>query len=159
MAVTFDTRWFEMELSILETEAKRLPRVLLADDDGSMLKAIEVYLQYCQTQRFEVIGTVKDGIELLKATTELAPDVAVVDIIMPELNGVDAIARLKTMHCDTKVVILTMHREPEFVRAAFAAGAAGYVLKHRLVKDLPGAIELALRGERFLSPPLLDPAA
>ena len=78
---------------------------------------------------------------------------------MPGLSGLEAIAELKKMNCDTKIVILTMHWEPEFLQAAFAAGAIGYVLKHRLVTDLPTAIEAALRGEPFVSPPLAGSVA
>lgn len=136
------------------TEVKRLPRILLAEDQDYTLKAIATFLEERYRERYAVVGVVKDGTTLVSETVKLAPDVAVVDLSMPGLNGLDATAALKKKNCVTKIVILTMNWEPEFLRAAFAAGAIGYVLKHRMVSDLPRAIEAALRGERFISPPL-----
>ena len=143
----------------MEIGMKRLPQILLADDQEATLAAIAAFLEVRYKESYEVVGAVTDGTALVKATTSLAPDVAVVDISMPGLSGLDAVAELKKKNCDTKIVILTMHWEPEFLHAAFAAGAIGYVLKHRLVTDLPPAIEAALRGEPFVSPPLAGPAA
>ena len=126
-------------------------KIILADDNESTLAAITRFLE---DGHFRVVGAVRDGAALVSQIAGYAPDVAVVDIFMPEVNGLDATAQLKKIDDTIKVIILTAHREPEFVRAAFAAGACGYVLKHRLVADLPNAIELAIQGERFLSPTL-----
>jgi len=114
-------------------------------------------MQFLKQDHYDVVGTVEDGAALVRGVMKLAPNVALVDISMPGMNGVDAIALLTAMKCETKIVVLTAHRGSEFVQAAFAAGALGYVVKHRLVTDLPPAIEQALRGERFLSPTLTQP--
>jgi DNA-binding NarL/FixJ family response regulator len=135
-------------------DERHCARILVADDNEATLEAIARFLE---DERYQVIRLVRDGVALVSDTVQLHPDVAVVDILMPEMNGLDATAHLRRMNCNTRIVVLTAHREPEFVRAAFASGALGYVLKHRLVSDLPNAIEMALRGERFLSPPLEGP--
>ena len=129
-------------------------RILLADDNEATAAAVTRFLE---DEKFRVVAVVRDGNELLKEAGSLLPDVVIADILMPEMNGLDATARLKETNCATKVVILTAHEEPEFVQAAIAAGACGYVLKHRLVYDLPKAIELALRGEQFFSSALTSP--
>ena len=95
---------------------------------------------------------------LVAEALALAPDVAVVDILMPAMSGLDAVAELSRLRCETKFIMLTSTREPEFTQAAFAAGASAYVLKNHLVTDLPSAIESALRGEPFLSPSLTSPS-
>ncbi|MBI4461135.1 MAG: response regulator transcription factor [Acidobacteria bacterium] len=142
-----------------EVEEKRLPNILLADDQDSTLAAIAAFLEVHYKDRYKVIGAVTSGTALVNTAARTPPDVAVVDITMPGLSGLDAVAEIKKRNCDTKIVMLTVHWEPEFMHAAFAAGAIGYVLKHRLVTDLPPAIEAALRGETFVSPPLSVPAA
>ena len=129
--------------------------ILVADDNESTLKMIASFLE---ARNFRVIGTAKSGAELVTKAQDLAPDVVVTDISMPELNGVAAISQLRKMGCEAKVVILTVHMEPEFVQAAFSAGASGYVLKSRAVLDLSRAIELALQDQRFVSPTLTYPA-
>src|SRR5438093_12379648 len=119
-------------------EDQRTVRVLVAGDNESTLLAIARFLR---DEEYRVIGAVRDGAALVSGAVESMPDVAVVDIFMPEMSGLEATAQLRELHCDAKIVILTAHREPEFVEAAFAAGASAYVLKHRLVTDLPVAIE------------------
>lgn len=136
----------------MQTESRKLPRILLAEDQAATRDAIAAFLLRRHKDRCELIGTVADGMTLISETIRLAPDIAVVDIAMPGLNGVAATAELTRRNCQTKVIMLTMYWEPEFQRAAFEAGAAGFVLKHRMVTDLPLAIEAALRGERFVSP-------
>lgn len=140
----------------MEPGDKRSVRIVVADDNESTLQAMTRFLQ---EERYSVVGTVPDGSALVNEVARLAPDLAVVDITMPGVSGIEAVVQLKQKNCGTKFVMLTVHREPEFVKLAFDAGACGYVLKHRVVTDLPAAIESALRGERFLSPPLTDPAA
>src|SRR6476660_2847971 len=95
-------------------------RVLLADDHLLIAQALEHLLQ----SHFEVVGTVSDGRALLKAASELKPDVAVVDIGMPLLNGLDAGEQLKSVQPDIKVIILTQNREPRFAVEAFRRHAS-----------------------------------
>ena len=101
------------------------PRVLLADDHVLIAQALEHLLQ----AEFDVVGTVSDGRALLKAAGELLPDVVVVDIGMPLLNGLDAGEQLKALHPGIKIVFLTQNREPRFAVEAFRRQASGYLLK------------------------------
>jgi DNA-binding NarL/FixJ family response regulator len=130
-----------------------LATILLAEDHERMLDAIAQFL----APSHQIVGKVRDGRALVREAGILAPDIAVVDISMPVLNGLDAAAQLKKeKRSRTKIVILTNNSEPIVLRAALTAGASAYVLKHRLVPDLPLAIEAALKGEKFISPPLAE---
>ena len=133
--------------------AVRRWRLLLADDHKAMLASVEELLRV----RYDVVGMAGDGETLLDLVAKLEPDIAVMDISMPGFNGMQAAQRLKDSGTRTKLVFLTIHGNPEFIRAAFAAGALGYVLKRRMLTDLPLAIEAALEGKRFLSAPLAEP--
>ena len=130
----------------------RLPKILLAEDQEYVLAAISAFLQERYPERYEVVSMVRDGAALVSETLRLAPDIAVVDITIPGLNGLEATAELTGKNCSTRIVILTMNWETEFLQAALSAGAMGYVLKHRMVTDLPIAIDAALQGKRFISP-------
>ena len=128
-------------------------RLLLADDHEAMLASVKEVLRL----RYDVVGIAGDGETLLDLVAKLEPDLAVIDIAMPRLNGMQAAQHLQASGTRTKLVFLTIYGNAEFIRAAFAAGALGYVLKHRMVTDLPLAIEAALEGKRFLSAPLAEP--
>ncbi len=123
-------------------------RVLLADDHEELLSTVESML----VSEFEVVGTVKDGQALLDAAEQLKPDVLVVDISMPIVNGIEAVQRLKESGSQTQVVFLTVHEDTAYVRAALATGAQGYVVKPRLASDLSVAIKEAHAGRSYLSP-------
>ena len=103
---------------------------------------------------FEVVGAVSDGQALLEAVAALHPDLLVLDISMPVLSGLDAARELQRGGTHTKIVFLTIHEEPEFVRESFANGASAYVTKPRLATDLAVAIREVLAGRSFVSPPL-----
>ena len=133
--------------------AGRRWRLLLADDHKLMLASVKELLRV----RYDVVGMAYDGETLLDLVAKLEPDIAVIDISMPGLNGMQAAQCLKDCGTRTKLVFLTIYGNPEFVRAAFAAGALGYVLKRRMLTDLPLAIEAAVEGKRFLSAPLAEP--
>lgn len=124
----------------------------MADDHRATLLAVESFLE----SDYNVIGAVSDGQSLVEAIEKLSPDVAVVDITMPRMNGLQAARQLRDMRSKTRIVFLTLQENPEFLHAAMAAGALGYVLKYRLDSDLPLAIEAALAGQRFVSPPLAN---
>ena len=124
------------------------PKVLLADDHVLVAQALELLLQ----REFNVVGTVSDGRALLKAAGELLPDVVVVDIGMPLLNGLDAAEQLKTLHPHIKVIFLTQNREPRFAVEAFRRHASGYLLKDSAASELTAAIREALRGKSYISP-------
>ena len=125
-----------------------LPRILLADDHPEMLKKVAQLLE----GDFEVVAAVENGERLIEAAINLDPDLIVLDISMPVLNGIEAACRLKESASRAKVIFLTMHEDPGFVTAAFSAGALAYVLKARLVTDLIPAIREVLQGHVFASP-------
>ena len=123
-------------------------RVLLADDHGDMLDTVALLL----VSEFDVVGTVTNGKALLSAAERLKPDVVIVDISMPILNGIEAVRRLKESGSQARVVFLTVHESPEYVHAALATGALGYVVKPRLGVDLGAAINAVHAGRSYLSP-------
>ena len=124
------------------------PRILLADDHVLLAQALEHLLQ----AEFDVVGTVSDGRALLKAAADLTPDVVVVDIGMPLLNGLDAGEQLKALHPHIKVIYLTQNREPRFAIEAFRRQASAYLLKDSAASELTTAIRDALRGKTYVSP-------
>src|SRR5262245_14606715 len=111
-------------------------RILLADDDAGILKAISRTL----ASDFHVVATVTDGRQALDAVRRLDPDVAVLDISMPGLNGFQTAAELKRLGSRVKIVFLTMHQGDDFVANAIGFGAMGYVLKTLAWSDLPAAL-------------------
>ena len=123
-------------------------RILLADDHTEMLKRVVHLLQ----SEFEVVGAVNDGQALLDAASTLRPDVVVLDISMPIMNGLEAADRLREAGSRAKVVFLTVHEAPDFVHESLAKGALCYVVKPRLTSDLLPAIKEALANRSFVSP-------
>ncbi len=123
-------------------------RVLLADDHGDVLDTVARLL----VPEFDVVGAVTDGNGLLSAAERLKPDVVIVDISMPILNGIEAVRRLKESGSQAQVVFLTVHESSDYVRAALATGALGYVVKPRLGVDLNVAIKEVHAGRSYLSP-------
>jgi DNA-binding NarL/FixJ family response regulator len=121
---------------------------MLADDHKDFLVAAAQLLH----PEFEVIKMVSDGEALLKEAAHLEPDILVLDISMPGLNGIEAARQLRAAASRAKIVFLTVHQDPEYVHAAMAAGAQGYVAKCRLVTDLLLAVREALAGHCFISP-------
>jgi len=126
------------------------PRILLADDHHEMIEKVTGLLDH----EFEVVAAVKDGERLIEAAVNLDPDLIVLDISMPVVNGIEAACHLKESASRAKMVFLTVHEDPGFVTAAVSAGAAGYVLKPRVVLDLIPAIREVLQGHEFASPPV-----
>jgi DNA-binding NarL/FixJ family response regulator len=120
-------------------------RILVADDHA----AVRVVVEYMLEPHFEVIGTVDNGRDLLETARRLQPDVIITDISMPILNGIEAARQLKASGSKTKVIFLTVHSDPDFVRVCKNAGASGYVLKLRMDSDLLPAIREALTGHNF----------
>lgn len=130
-------------------------RILLADDHRPFLDMVEGLLM----PTCEVVGRVSDGQSLFDAAKRLNPDVIVSDISMPILSGLDAGKQLIESGCAAKIVFLTVHSDTDFVQACLAAGAAGYVLKPRIMSDLLLAIREVLAGRIFISPPFSYQAA
>src|SRR6266571_580485 len=124
-------------------------RVLLADDHGLIRQGLKALLE---GQGFQVVGEASDGQEMLRTAEKTRPDVAILDIRMPVLNGVDAARELKKSSPNTKIIILTQHDENQYVTEALHAGAKGYVLKSQAAEDLVRAIQEVCRGSVYLSP-------
>ncbi len=119
-------------------------RVLLADDHEAMLDRVAGLL----ATECNVVGTVTDGQQALDAAMELKPDVLVLDISMPVMNGIETARRLKEAGSETRIVFLTVHDDPDFAREALEAGAVGYVIKQRIASDLVAAIKKAHAGRQ-----------
>ncbi len=123
-------------------------RVLLADDHEAMLDRVADLL----AGECDVIGTAIDGRQALDAAQRLKPDVLVLDISMPVMNGFETARCLKEVGVETRIVFLTVHDDPDFAGEALEAGALGYVIKPRIVSDLLVAIKEAHAGRSFVSP-------
>jgi DNA-binding NarL/FixJ family response regulator len=123
-------------------------RVLLADDHKDFLAATARLLQ----PEFDVVMTVGDGQALLEEAARVEPDILILDISMPVLDGIEAARRLRAAGSRAKIVFLSVHHDPEYVQAAVAAGAQGYVVKSQLATDLLDALREALAGRSFVSP-------
>ncbi len=123
-------------------------RVLLADDQQDVLDYVASFLDH----EFEVVGAVADGRAVLHAAEELEPHIIVLDITMPTLSGLEVARELKKRTSKAKIVFLTVHEDRELVSMAFDSGALGYVIKSRLMHDLPIAIKKAHAGDSFVSP-------
>jgi DNA-binding NarL/FixJ family response regulator len=121
---------------------------LLADDHQMLMDALKGVLE----PRYQVVGMAKDGRALLEAAVKLQPDVIVLDIAMPQLNGLDAARQLKQTLPKTKLIFMTMSEEPDLVGEAFRAGASGFLLKQAAAFELTEAIEKAIKGESFVTP-------
>ena len=124
------------------------PRVLLADDHQMLVDALKGILE----PRCEVVGAVGDGRELLKAAAKLQPDIIVLDIAMPQLNGLDAARHLKLALPKLKLIFMTMNEDPDLVGEAFRAGASAFLLKQAAAFELMEAIEKVLKGGSYVTP-------
>jgi DNA-binding NarL/FixJ family response regulator len=124
------------------------PRVLLADDHQMLVDALRRVLE----PRCEVVGTVGDGRALLEAAAKLQPDIVVVDIGMPELNGLDAARQLRRTLPKVKLIFLTMNQDPYLVGEAFRAGASAFLMKQAAALELTDAIEEVLKGGSYVTP-------
>jgi DNA-binding NarL/FixJ family response regulator len=124
------------------------PRIFLADDHSEFLKAEIALLG----PHFDLVGTASDGATLVSEVQRLKPDVVVVDITMPVMNGIEAVHQLVAAGATAKFVALTVHPEVEFVKACFAEGIQGYVAKSRIKAHLIPAIQNVLDGLPYVSP-------
>jgi DNA-binding NarL/FixJ family response regulator len=123
-------------------------RLLLADDHRMFAQGLESLLQ----DDFELLCTVSDGEQLVEATRSLSPEIIIVDISMPLLNGFDAVRRLREEGSNAKIIFLTMHDDQALVAEAFRCGASGYVLKQSAGEELVTAIREVARGNKYITP-------
>lgn len=123
-------------------------RVLLADDHQMLADALKGVLE----PQFEVVGCVRDGRALVEATARLQPEVVVVDVAMPQLNGLDAARQIKHNMPEVKLIFLTMNEDPDLVGEAFRAGGSGFLLKQGAALELTNAIKKVLKGGSYVTP-------
>ena len=131
-----------------ENKTSSRPRVLVADDHQMLVDALKRVLE----PRCEVVGTVSDGRELLKSAAKLQPDIVVLDIAMPQLNGLDAARQLKPTMPKVKFIFMTMNEDPDLVGEAFRAGASAFLLKRQAAFELLDAVEKVLKGGSYVTP-------
>jgi DNA-binding NarL/FixJ family response regulator len=125
-------------------------RILLADDHAVVRQGFKLIIN--QEPDMEVVGEASDGADAVKLTQQLRPDVVIMDIAMPKLNGVEATRRIVENNPDSKVVILSMHKDAVYVRETLRSGAKGYLVKDSIDHDLLRAIRAIAQGDAFLSP-------
>ena len=123
-------------------------RLIIADDHVMFAQGLESLLR----DEFELLGTAGNGEELVEATLRLEPDVILVDISMPVLNGFDAVRRIKASGSGTKIIFLTMHDDATLLSEAFRCGASGYILKQAAGEELVNAIKEVAHGNNYVSP-------
>jgi DNA-binding NarL/FixJ family response regulator len=130
----------------------RRTSILLADDHSMICEGLKKMLE----PEFEVIGCVKDGHALVKTATELKPDLVLVDVGMPVLNGLDAVRELKKIVPRVKVIFLTMNPDPDIASEALRIGASGYLLKNSEGEELLRAVRGAVRGSSYVTPQMSE---
>jgi len=123
-------------------------KVLIAEDHPAMRARVDSFLQ----DDFDVVASVTNGKAAVEAANKLMPDILILDVLMPILNGTDAVSRLKAEGCKAKIVFISASMEVEQVEACFAAGGDACVSKMRIATDLMDAITEALAGRTFVSP-------
>lgn len=131
----------------------RKPRVLMADDHSILLAGLRKLIE----DQCEVVETVENGRALLEAAGQLKPELIILDISMPLMNGLEAARQLRKSLPNTKLLFLTMHASPRYAMEAFKVGAQGFLLKQSAVSELPQAIEAVLNGKHYLTPSIAKP--
>ena len=128
-------------------------RILICDDHTLFVEGIKAMLR--NESSLEIVGEARDGRQAVDLVKELKPDLLLMDVSMPDMNGFDATQRVHELDPNIKVLILTMHDEEELVARCLEAGAAGYIIKDAPASQLLYAIEMVKKGERYLSPVVL----
>lgn len=137
---------------MFEMQPAARPRVLLADDHILVLEGLSRLLQ----KEFDLVGTASSGAEAVEMAAHLQPDVVLMDISMPGVNGIEAARQLRQRVPKTKVVAVTMHNSPTYVRESMRAGMDGYVLKQSAASEISTAVETVMRNERYITPALAE---
>jgi two-component system response regulator NreC len=127
-------------------------RILLADDHAVLRAGLRLLLS--SQDGFSIVGEAATGTETLSLAERLQPDLILLDLSMPALGGLDALPALRRLSPDTRILILTMHDDPQYLRQALKSGAAGYVLKKAADVELISAVRAVMRGEVYVHPAL-----
>lgn len=132
-------------------------KVVIAEDHTILRAGLRALL--ASQQNLEVVGEAGDGREAVRIVDALVPDLVLIDLSMPRLNGMEAIKEIKSQHPQIKIIVLTVHKSDEYIIASLDAGANGYMLKDASKNELLLAIEYVLAGKLFLSPSISDKVA
>ncbi|NGZ11504.1 MAG: response regulator transcription factor [Nitrospira sp. LK70] len=124
------------------------PRILMADDHAIVLAGLRKLVE----AEGEVVGMVEDGQSLVEAAQQLRPDIVLLDISMPLLNGLDAARQMSKLVPESKLIFLTMHASPTYATEAFKAGASGYLIKRSAAAELKQAIQAVMQGQHYMTP-------
>lgn len=131
-------------------------RLMLADDNGPVRRSLKSLLE---REGFKIVGEAVDGEQAVSLAHQQRPDVVILDLSMPNLNGIEAARRIHKSLPEVRTIILTVHREYHYVVRALEAGARGYILKGRAVEDLVRGVHQVAEGKLFVSHGLSQPAA
>jgi DNA-binding NarL/FixJ family response regulator len=129
-------------------------RIVIAEDHTILRAGLKALLS--SLKDVEVVGEAGDGREAVRRVDQLQPDLVLMDLSMPKLNGMEAIKEIKNQYPEMKIIALTVHRTEEYIRATLQAGADGYVLKDASQKELLMAIDYVMKGKQYLSPGISD---
>jgi DNA-binding NarL/FixJ family response regulator len=129
-------------------------RLVLVDDHEIVLQGLLTLLQ--AEAEFEIVGSATNGMEAIAVISETKPDVVVLDIGLPDLDGIEVMKQLRNEGIESRILALSMHSEREYVIEAFSAGAQGYLVKNTALGELINAIRTVMRGKRYLSADLVD---
>ncbi len=127
-------------------------RIILADDHAVLRDGVRMVLE--SQPGFKVVGTADNGADAVELAGDLQPDIAVLDVAMPNMNGLEATRQITERCPNTQIVILSMYDNEEYLREALRAGASAYVLKRAAAKELVGAIQTVRQGQSYLDPAL-----
>lgn len=131
-------------------------RIVLADDHPIVRQGLRTLLE--SQPSYQVVGEAEDGLKALELVEQLKPDVLIVDIMMPSLNGLEVVKRVHKLLPQTRIVVLSLHSNEPYVLDALNSGASAYVLKATSIISLVEAVQAAVKGQRYLSPPLSERA-
>ena len=127
-----------------------MPRVLIVDDHAFIRRGVQSILQ--SFPEWELCGEASDGSEAIELVDKLHPDLILMDVTMPKLNGIEATQLIRNNHPRVKIVLLTLHESPEILRSGFRAGANGYLLKADAEEELMKAMRAVMGGGSYISP-------
>ncbi len=129
-------------------------RIVLAEDQTLIREGLKSLL--AKNDEFEIVGEAGDGLEAIRCVSKCRPDLILLDLAMPRMNGIATIKEIKQKYANTKIVVLTLHTSDEYVLAAFQEGADGYCLKNDTHAELVMAIKRVLSGKKFISPEISE---